>query len=195
MIMRYRQLILPLIVAILPFASMSAHASYVIEADALSFSASSENAMSPVVNFDFVTHDFGVEPTDAIQIALTNLTSSVGLRGNLLLWSHVAIGNSALQDTSVFDLPPVTRADIVVADDFGDFSYYDEGATDIGQDGSGVIGAGGNGAALGTTAAVIEPLPASVRNLPAIDSGEIFWILKPANFESFSQMIAARFGF
>jgi hypothetical protein len=38
-------------------------------------------------------------------------------------------------------------------------------------------------------------LAASVKDLPAIDTNAIFWILKPTEFTSFSQMTAARFGF
>jgi hypothetical protein len=152
--------------------SISAHASYVMEADGVSLSAESGDLITAGAKFDIVTRDLGIPPQDAVQIALTNLSKSACLRGNLLLWSHVPIVSNTNKNT-------------VAAGSNEDFSYYDEVISDVSQKRKGAEG--------GDT--VKEALPGSVETLPPLDASAIFWILKPADFESYSQMIAARFGF
>jgi hypothetical protein len=182
--MKYRKFIPTAITLTVFFVPAFANASYVIEVEGMGIGTVAENAQSTGADFDFVTHDYSIESSDAIQIALTNLSSAVALRGNLLLWSHLAVGHPALEATDTVDISPDIQAD-TVAGATDDYSYYDESA-DSAQDPSGVDG---------DTVAASEPLPASVQNIPSIDASTTFWVLKPADFESFSQMTAARFGF
>ena len=196
--MNYRHTTLWLIGLAMSLASILAQASYVLDADGVSLSAESGNVLTMGADFDVVTHDFGTDSGDAIQIALTNLSSSAGLSGNLLLWSHIAAPNAVAADTASDDLAVAGQtgtADVSGTGSNDDFSYYDDGIADERQTSTGVVGYGADADLNGNTVAVIEPLPASVQQLPTLDASAIFWILKPAEFESFSQMIAARFGF
>lgn len=201
--MRYRQIVPALIaamVAVMWQVSISAHASYVMEADGLSLSAESGDLIAAGANFDVVTQDLGIAPQDAVQIALTNLSNSAGLRGNLLLWSHVSFGNIATQDADSDELTSALQAattNTVAVGSNQDFSHYDDAISDVSQnpngfDGGDTVAGDVNGS---NYSYAIEALPASVEKLPTLDASAIFWILKPAEFESYSQMIAARFGF
>ncbi|MBK6510354.1 MAG: hypothetical protein IPG06_13475 [Haliea sp.] len=203
-------------------AGMVANGSYVVEADGANFSTES---IADGADFDFVAQDFGIEATEAIQITLDNLSRATNLRGNLLLWSFTATGDPSGDDTEeegISSVEPTAEEDglsyaeptdeedglssaeptgataLVAAVTPGsseDYSYYDEGVAGVGQDGNGPGATdSGGGKDVGAVPAG-EPLAASEQHLPAIDTNAIFWILKPAEFTSFSQMTAARFGF
>ena len=203
-------------------AGMVANGSYVVEADGANFSTES---IADGADFDFVAQDFGIEATEAIQITLDNLSRATNLRGNLLLWSFTATGDPSGDDTEeegISSVEPTAEEDglsyaeptdeedglssaeptgataLVAAVTPGsseDYSYYDEGVAGVGQDGNGPGATDSGGGKDGGAVPAGEPLAASEQHLPAIDTNAIFWILKPAEFTSFSQMTAARFGF
>ena len=203
-------------------AGMVANGSYVVEADGANFSTES---IADGADFDFVAQDFGIEATEAIQITLDNLSRATNLRGNLLLWSFTATGDPSGDDTEeegILSVEPTAEEDglsyaepideedglssaeptgataLVAAVTPGsseDYSYYDEGVAGVGQDGNGPGTTDSGGGKDGGAVPAGEPLAASEQHLPAIDTNAIFWILKPAEFTSFSQMTAARFGF
>lgn len=189
---------IPLITAMsIALAGVHAHGSYVIEADGANITT---GAIGDGAEFDFVAHDFGIEASDAIQITLDNLSRATNVQGNLLLWSFTptadAASDAAAQDGLSYAEPPAAPGLPGAGTPGGseDYSYYDEEAAGVGQDGNGpgaAVGGGKYGASLPSG----EPLAAGVQQLPAIDTNAIFWILKPAEFTSFSQMTAARFGF
>jgi hypothetical protein len=179
-------------------AGMVANGSYVVEADGANFSTES---IADGAGFDFVAQDFGIEATEAIQITLDNLSRATNLRGNLLLWSFTATGDPSSDDAGEDGLsyaePPDAAALVATATPGSseDYSYYDEGVAGVGQDGNGPGATDSGGGKDGGAVPAGEPLAASEQHLPAIDTNAIFWILKPAEFTSFSQMTAARFGF
>lgn len=203
-------------------AGMVANGSYVVEADGANFSTES---IADGADFDFVAQDFGIEATEAIQITLDNLSRATNLRGNLLLWSFTATGDPSGDDTEeegISSVEPTAEEDglsyaepideedglssaeptgataLVAAVTPGsseDYSYYDEGVAGVGKDGNGPGATDSGGGKDGGAVPPGEPLAASEQHLPAIDTNAIFWILKPAEFTSFSQMTAARFGF
>ena len=203
-------------------AGMVANGSYVVEADGANFSTES---IADGAGFDFVAQDFGIEATEAIQITLDNLSRATNLRGNLLLWSFTAAGDPSGDDTEeegISSVEPTAEEDglsyaepideedglssaeptgataLVAAVTPGsseDYSYYDEGVAGVGKDGNGPGATDSGGGKDGGAVPAGEPLAASEQHLPAIDTNAIFWILKPAEFTSFSQMTAARFGF
>lgn len=203
-------------------AGMVANGSYVVEADGANFSTES---IADGADFDFVAQDFGIEATEAIQITLDNLSRATNLRGNLLLWSFTAAGDPSGDDTEeegISSVEPTAEEDglssveptdeedglssaeptgataLVAAVTPGsseDYSYYDEGVAGVGKDGNGPGATDSGGGKDGGAVPAGEPLAASEQHLPAIDTNAIFWILKPAEFTSFSQMTAARFGF
>jgi hypothetical protein len=203
-------------------AGMVANGSYVVEADGANFSTES---IADGADFDFVAQDFGIEATEAIQITLDNLSRATNLRGNLLLWSFTATGDPSGDDTEeegISSVEPTAEEDglsyaepideedglssaeptgataLVAAVTPGsseDYSYYDEGVAGVGKDGNGPGATDSGGGKDGGAVPAGEPLAASEQHLPAIDTNAIFWILKPAEFTSFSQMTAARFGF
>lgn len=190
-VMNYRKLLPPALTLIASLAAGSAHASYVIEADGMGMSAEAGGTIATGADFDFITRDFGIESGAAIQIALTNLSHSTALRGNLLLWPHLVAGHPAAEDAAAPDLSlqlQAVAADATSPDSKEDFSYYDDGSAKGAQDAQA-------GAMEGDAADVGVALPASVQRIPTIGANSMFWILKPAEFESFSQMVAARFGF
>jgi hypothetical protein len=195
--MKFRRSILLITAMSAALVGVGAYGSYVVEADGANIST---EAIATGADFDFVAHDFGIEAAEAIQITLANLSSAANLQGNLLLWSFAATDNpssdDAVQDAESFVEPPAATA-LVTAGTGGsseDYSYYDEGAAGTAQDGNGP-GAAAVGGQDGGPVSTVVPLAASVQHLPAIDTNAIFWILKPAEFTSFSQMTAARFGF
>jgi len=179
-------------------AGMAAHGSYVVEADGTDIST---EAIANGANFDFVAQDFGIEATEAIQITLGNLRRATNLQGNLLRWSFTTTanpsGDDAEGDELYSDEPPdaVAPAAAVSPGSGEDYSYYDEGAAGFGQDGNRPGGTAVGGGEDGASVPLGEPMPAGELHLPAINTNAIFWILKPAEFTSFSQMTAARFGF
>jgi hypothetical protein len=122
-------------------------------------------AIATGADFDFVARDFGIEQQEAIQIALDNLRTATNLRGNLLLWSV----------------------------ETEDYSYYDDDVAGVGRS---VIALDAD---IGDTSplfsATIDSLPIGAQAFPPIDTNAIFWILRPTEFTSFSQLTAARFGF
>ena len=136
--MKYRKFIPTAITLMVFFVSVFANASYVIEVEGMGIGTVAENAKPTAADFEFATHDYSIESSDAIQIALTNLSSAVALRGNLLLWSHLAVGHPALAATDPVDISLQIQAD-TVAGAIEDYSYYDESA-DNAQDPSGVDG-------------------------------------------------------
>ncbi len=181
---------------------MGAQGSYVVEADGTN---TATEVITTGSDFDFVAHDFGIEATEAIQITLANLSRATNLRGNLLLWSFDATdkpsSEAAAQDGLPYDVAPDTTAMVVtgIAGRSEDYSYYDEGTAGASQNaigpGAAAVDGGEGGVAVLSGASSGESLAASVKDLPAIDTNAIFWILKPTEFTSFSQMTAARFGF
>lgn len=190
-------------------AGMVANGSYVVEADGANFSTES---IADGADFDFVAQDFGIEATEAIQITLDNLSRATNLRGNLLLWSFSAAGDPSGDDTEeggISSAEPTDEDGLSYAEPTGatalvaavtpgsseDYSYYDEGAAGVGQHGNGPGATDSGGGKDGGAVPAGQPLAASEQHLPAIDTNAIFWILKPAEFTSFSQMTAARFGF
>jgi hypothetical protein len=193
-------------------AGMAAHGSYVVEADGADMST---EAIAEGADFDFVAQDFGIEATEAIQITLENLRRATNLQGNLLLWSFTAAANPSgdVDDAEQYDPsssePPDEEDGLSIAEPTDatalvatvtpgsseDYSYYDEGAAGVGQDGNGPGATAVGGGVDGGSASPGETLSSSEQHLPAIDTNAIFWILKPAEFTSFSQMTAARFGF
>lgn len=173
--MNFRNIIALVIALNSALAGVAAHASYVVEANGFGVTGS---AIANGADFDFVTHDFGIEAKDAIQIALTNLRNIPNLRGNLLLWSPASGVDLSTASTAT--------ARIVTTDSLEDFSYYDDG---------GAGDATGSNVVSDRAVSSAGSLPASVQDLPMMDSNAIFWILGPAELTSFSQMTAARFGF
>jgi hypothetical protein len=178
-------------------AGMGAHGSYVVEADGANIST---EAIGDGADFDFVAQDFGIEATEAIQITLDNLSRATNLHGNLLLWAFTTPAEPLSDDAAQAELSSAEPADAtlvatVTPGSSEDYSYYDEGAAGAGQDGNGPGAAAVAGGSDAGSASSGEPLAASAQHLPAIDTNAIFWILKPAEFASFSQMTAARFGF
>lgn len=142
-----------------------AHGSYVVEAEGMGISP---GAMA--TDFDFVVHDFGMEPKDAIQITLDNLSSATNLQGDLLLRSFPFVSGE-------------------------DYSYYDNGAADADQNADGLfanIDSGENYPMLAATAAL---LPEGGEGFSLIDTNAILRMIGPTSFTSFSQLTAARFGF
>jgi hypothetical protein len=154
--MKFQRLLCFLIALEASLVGATAHASYVVEADAM---GTDQGATATGADFDFVARDFGMEPRDAIQIALDNLASAANLRGNLLLMSFDLIEQSDAEGP-------------VIASNREDYSYYDESPVATG-----------------------ELVPEGVSEFAPIDSNAIFWILRPTEFTSFSQLTAARFGF
>tara|TARA_R110002049_G_scaffold184840_1_gene353069 strand:- start:148 stop:660 length:513 start_codon:yes stop_codon:yes gene_type:complete len=141
---------------------------YVVEADGMSASAP---AVTASVNFEFVARDFGLEPKDAIQMALDNLSSATNLQGNLLSWS--------LSE---------------------DYSHYDDigSGAQGGGDEQEFIGLSDSLATdtnYMTFAESSDSLAAGIQGFSPIDINTIFWILGPTDVTSFSQVTAARFGF
>jgi hypothetical protein len=220
--MTFRWPILLITAMSIALAGMVAHGSYVVEADGANLST---EALAEGAGFDFVAQDFGIEATEAIQITLDNLSRATNLQGNLLLWSFTATGDPSGDDAEedgISSAEPTDQEDglsfvettdqedglsfveptdatalvaTVTPGSSEDYSYYDEGAAGVGQDGNGPGATAVGGGIDGESASPGETLAASEQHLPAIDTNAIFWILKPAEFTSFSQMTAARFGF
>jgi hypothetical protein len=165
--MKFRRLLFLAIGLKLSLVGITAHGSYVVEAEGVGINSA---AMATGADFDFVAHDFGMESKDAIQITLDNLSSATNLQGNLLLGSFTS-------------------------DSSEDYSYYDNDVVDADQNSNGLIANVANGEDYTTFAASSAPLPAGIQNFPSIDTNAIFWMLGPTRFTSFSQLTAARFGF
>lgn len=76
------------------------------------------------------------------------------------------------------------------------YSAYDYGIATVGMGLTGFSGAAVNGDDYGIFASgsdlTQDGLPQTV---PVIDTSAVFWILRPSEFTSYSQIIAARFGF
>ncbi len=164
--MKFRRLICLLIGLELSLAGIAVQGSYVVEADGMGID---RGAIATGADFDFVARDFGMEQQDAIQIMLDNLSTATNLRGNLLLWSV----------------------------ETEDYSYYDDDVAGVGR--SGIALDADADADIGDKSplfsATSDTLPTGAQEFPPIDTNAIFWILKPTEFTSFSQLTAARFGF
>ncbi len=124
-------------------------------------------AIATGADFDFVARDFGMEQQDAIQIALDNLSTATNLRGNLLLWSV----------------------------ETEDYSYYDDDVASVGRSVIALDADADIGDKSPLFSATSDTLPTGAQEFPPIDTNAIFWILRPTEFTSFSQLTAARFGF
>ena len=92
--MKFRRLLFLVIGLELSLAGITAHGSYVVEAEGVVISS---GAIATGADFDFVAHDFGMEPKDAIQITLDNLSSATNLHGSLLLWSFEVVGEPSAE--------------------------------------------------------------------------------------------------
>ena len=179
-------------------AGTVANGSYVVEADGANFGTES---IADGAGFDFVAQDFGIEATEAIQITLDNLSRATNLQGNLLLWSFTAAGDPSLDDAGEYGLssaePPDTAALVATVTPGGgeDYSYYDAGVAGVGQDGNGPGATDSGGGKDGGAVPSGVDSEAAQHLRQATDTNAIFCILKPAEFTSFSQMTAVRFGF
>ena len=193
--MKFRTLLGSVIGLEISLLGTTAHASYVVEAEAM---GTERSAIAAGAEFDFVVRDFGMEPKDAIRITLKNLASASNLRGNLLLWSFQEAPGPAAVDEAEGAAASVELVEIAAPLRPGsaeDYSHYDV-TTDIAWEGSASAEAGpAGGEQYPLVTGTGELLPASGQATPPIDSNEIFWILRPTEFTSFSQLTAARFGF
>jgi hypothetical protein len=201
--MRYRSVVHSLGAAVLAVViiqvSLAAHASYVMEAEGVSLSADAQDLMRSGVTFELVHRNAENDSREAIQAALTNLSNVAGMRGNLLQGPLVQIPDVAGENT---DLESVSLTLQVTPPErhtsFGniDFSYYDVGIGDASSMPTSLDGVVSiEGSELGRSPVEMGVLQAGAQTLPMLDTSSIFWILKPVEFESYSQMIAARFGF
>jgi hypothetical protein len=155
--------------------------------------------MSAGITFDLVNRDVESDSRDAIQTALTNLSNAAGMRGNLLQRPQVQIHGSEGDDTVMASVSLTSQATSTERQpSFGniDFSNYDDGigdASSVPISRNGVVSL--EETEPGRPPVAMGVLQAGGETFPMLDTSSIFWILKPVEFESYSQMIAARFGF
>ena len=193
--MKFRRLLLLVIGLETALAGVTAHGSYVVEADGM---GENQGAIATGADFDFVARDFGMEAKDAIQIALDNLGRAANMRGDLLLWSFSRASEPTPQgatDAEILSAEQSGTTGSGTSDNSEDYSYYDEEFTDEAQNSQALIANAVTGDSYPLLTAPGEQVSTGLQSFPPIDSNQIFWILKPTEFTSFSQLTAARFGF
>jgi hypothetical protein len=174
---------------------------------------------------DTITHDFGSGAVPALMITITNTSPTTSYRGNLitgLFWSMSGVGSL---NTNIDGLAPTVRTtnttniynvDIAPAVNntptdgsfvlsngpFGtansglSYSMYSYGLSTVGYGLTGFSGSATNGDTYGIAAPGSNLTLDGLKNaFPIIDTSATFWIAKPAELTSLSQVTNAAFAF
>jgi len=186
------------------------------------------DSISATALFELVSYDFGSGPVDAIQLTLTNTSSTTNYRGNLLtgfFWSMSGVDALPTDATGFDGLAPTVRtsntaslsnvdiapasnksglyllanrgSSVWNANDGLNYDAYAYGISTVSMQLSGFNGSltGGDEYGIAAPGTTIPDQNGLYKALPIIDGTAIFYIAKPEELTSLSQITNAAFGF